>query len=158
MCDFNLSRVMEESAILSSMAASNPRWLAPEILSGRGYTFSSDVYSFGVIMWEFLTWQIPWHECGPWQVIHCSRHETTCNMFSMRLADSACSCTARNSAVSLFIWPSSPSAHACVLALIVLATSRGCTGKIIVWNALRLPSQGLLFLRHVSWCVLQVST
>lgn len=69
--DFNLSRVMEESAILSSMAASNPRWLAPEILSGRGYTFSSDVYSFGVIMWEFLTWQIPWHDCGPWQV--CSR-------------------------------------------------------------------------------------
>ncbi|KAA6426630.1 MAG: kinase [Trebouxia sp. A1-2] len=68
-CDFNLSRVMEESAILSSMAASNPRWLAPEILSGRGYTFSSDVYSFGVIMWEFLTWQIPWHECGPWQVV-----------------------------------------------------------------------------------------
>ena len=60
---------MEESAILSSMAASNPRWLAPEILSGRGYTFSSDVYSFGVIMWEFLTWQIPWHECGPWQVL-----------------------------------------------------------------------------------------
>lgn len=71
-CDFNLSRVMEESAILSSMAASNPRWLAPEILSGRGYTFSSDVYSFGVIMWEFLTWQIPWHECGPWQVLHYS--------------------------------------------------------------------------------------
>ena len=70
-CDFNLSRVMEESAILSSMAASNPRWLAPEILSGRGYTFSSDVYSFGVIMWEFLTWQIPWHECGPWQVLAC---------------------------------------------------------------------------------------
>ena len=69
-CDFNLSRVMEESAILSSMAASNPRWLAPEILSGRGYTFSSDVYSFGVIMWEFLTWQIPWHECGPWQVVN----------------------------------------------------------------------------------------
>ena len=67
-CDFNLSRVMEESAILSSMAASNPRWLAPEILSGRGYTFSSDVFSFGVIMWEFLTWQIPWHDCGPWQV------------------------------------------------------------------------------------------
>ena len=70
-CDFNLSRVLEESAILSSMAASNPRWLAPEILSGRGYTFSSDVFSFGVIMWEFLTWQIPWHDCGPWQV--CAR-------------------------------------------------------------------------------------
>ena len=68
-CDFNLSRVMEETVVLSSMAASNPRWLAPEILSGRGYTYSSDVYSFGIIMWEFLTWRVPWHECGPWQVI-----------------------------------------------------------------------------------------
>ena len=68
---------MEESAILSSMAASNPRWLAPEILSGRGYTFSSDVYSFGVIMWEFLTWQIPWHECGPWQV--CTHTTLSCH-------------------------------------------------------------------------------
>ena len=45
-CDFNLSRVMEESAVLSSVAASNPRWLAPEILSGNGYTFSSDVYRY----------------------------------------------------------------------------------------------------------------
>jgi serine/threonine protein kinase len=68
-CDFNLSRVMEEAVVLSSMAASNPRWLAPEILGGQGYTYSSDVYSFGIIMWEFMTWQVPWHECGPWQVV-----------------------------------------------------------------------------------------
>lgn len=68
MCDFNLSRVMEESAVLSSMAATNPRWLAPEILGGRGYTFSSDIYSFGIILWEFLTWRVPWWDCGPWQV------------------------------------------------------------------------------------------
>ena len=67
-CDFNLSRVMEESAVLSSMAATNPRWLAPEILGGRGYTFSSDIYSFGIILWEFLTWRVPWWDCGPWQV------------------------------------------------------------------------------------------
>ena len=69
-CDFNLSRVMEETAVLSSMAATNPRWLAPEILAGRGYTFSSDIYSFGIILWEFLTWRVPWHEYGPWQVRH----------------------------------------------------------------------------------------
>lgn len=59
---------MEESSILSSMAATNPRWLAPEILAGRGYTFSSDIYSFGIILWEFMTWRVPWHEYGPWQV------------------------------------------------------------------------------------------
>jgi serine/threonine protein kinase len=89
-CDFNLSRVMEESAILSSMAASNPRWLAPEILSGRGYTFSSDVYSFGVIMWEFLTWQIPWHECGPWQVCtHTILHVTTATQLHLQVSSLA---------------------------------------------------------------------
>jgi len=68
-CDFNLSRVLEEQAVVSSLAASNPRWLAPEILSGRGYSFSSDVYSYGVIMWELLAWKLPWHDCGPWQVV-----------------------------------------------------------------------------------------
>jgi len=55
--------------VLSSMAATNPRWLAPEILGGRGYTFSSDIYSFGIILWEFLTWRVPWWDCGPWQVV-----------------------------------------------------------------------------------------
>jgi serine/threonine protein kinase len=68
-CDFNLSRVLEEAVVLSSVAATNPRWLAPEILSGKGYTFASDVYSFGIILWEFLTWMVPWHEYGPWQVV-----------------------------------------------------------------------------------------
>jgi serine/threonine protein kinase len=54
-CDFNLSRVLEDSAVLSSVAATNPRWLAPEILSGKGYTFASDVYSFGwVPRWVVL--------------------------------------------------------------------------------------------------------
>jgi hypothetical protein len=39
--DFNLSKMMEESAVVSSMAATNPRWLAPEILSGHTATFAS---------------------------------------------------------------------------------------------------------------------
>lgn len=68
-CDFNLSRVMESSAVLSSVAATNPRWLAPEILSGKGYTFASDVFAFGVILWELLTWSVPWPDQGPWQVV-----------------------------------------------------------------------------------------
>lgn len=68
-CDFNLSRAVEATSILSSMLAANPRWLAPEILAGRSYSFSSDIYSFGMILWELLTWRVPWHEYGsPWQV------------------------------------------------------------------------------------------
>lgn len=54
--------------MLSSMVASNPRWLAPEILAGLPYTVAADVYSFGVIMWELLTWEVPWHQQNTWQV------------------------------------------------------------------------------------------
>jgi len=69
-CDFNLSRVMEDSVVLSSMVASNPRWLAPEILGGLPYTVAADVYSFGIIMWELLTWEVPWSEQNTWQARH----------------------------------------------------------------------------------------
>lgn len=48
----------------SSVHASNPRWLAPEALKDNVYGFKADVYSFGIILWELLTWQQPWEECG----------------------------------------------------------------------------------------------
>ena len=39
--DFNLSKIMEDTASGSSMTANNPRWLAPEVLDGQRATFSS---------------------------------------------------------------------------------------------------------------------
>lgn len=45
--DFNLSKLMEENSVMSSMAATNPRWLAPEILAGQPTTYASDVYAYG---------------------------------------------------------------------------------------------------------------
>ncbi|KAA6428246.1 MAG: PAS domain-containing tyrosine kinase [Trebouxia sp. A1-2] len=67
--DFNLSRVMEASSMASSIAATNPRWVAPEVLAGSHYGKAADVYAFGVILWEILTWQVPWDDLGPWQVV-----------------------------------------------------------------------------------------
>lgn len=67
--DFNLSRVMQPSAAVSSLAASNPRWLPPEVLAGNGYDSSADVYAFGIILWELLTWEVPWKDETPWQVV-----------------------------------------------------------------------------------------
>jgi serine/threonine protein kinase len=60
---------LDESTVMSSMAATNPRWLAPEILGGNNATFASDVYSFGVVMWELMTWDLPWGVTNPWQVV-----------------------------------------------------------------------------------------
>ena len=49
--DFNLSKMLEDNVVMSSMAATNPRWLAPEILAGENATFASDVYAYGVVLW-----------------------------------------------------------------------------------------------------------
>ncbi|CAL8469015.1 g8556 [Coccomyxa elongata] len=67
--DFNLSRVMNASAVVSSVSATNPRWMAPEVLAGKSYDCAADVFSFGIILWELLTWHIPWEDLGPWQVV-----------------------------------------------------------------------------------------
>ncbi len=69
-CDFNMSRIMEESGQGSSLAGTNPRWLAPELLAGEHATTYSDVFAFGVVMWELLTWQLPWLSDNPWSVAH----------------------------------------------------------------------------------------
>ena len=49
--------------------AANPRWLAPEIMEGRTPTTATDSFSFGVVMWEILTWQLPWAHMTPWGII-----------------------------------------------------------------------------------------
>ncbi|DBA69721.1 TPA: hypothetical protein ACH3X2_012649 [Trebouxia sp. C0005] len=67
--DFNLSRVMEAQAVVSSISANNPRWLAPEVVTDQAYSTAADVYSFGLILWELLTWQLPWADLGPFQIM-----------------------------------------------------------------------------------------
>jgi serine/threonine protein kinase len=65
-CDFNLSRWADEVRVRSSTGGGllNPRWLAPEVLMGHSATAASDVFSFGVVLWELLTWQLPWDSEG----------------------------------------------------------------------------------------------
>lgn len=70
--DFNLSKIMDDSmkSICSSAApCMNPRWLAPELLDGNKPTKSSDIFSFGVIMWELLTFEIPWGSENYWIIV-----------------------------------------------------------------------------------------
>jgi len=68
--DFNLSRLLEESTGSSTLASMNPRWLAPELLTGDSASSMSDVFAFGVVLWELLTWQLPWAKDNPWSIVH----------------------------------------------------------------------------------------
>ena len=49
-CDLGLARTDEAWQTAPSDAATNPRWLAPEVLEGGANTTASDVYAFGIVM------------------------------------------------------------------------------------------------------------
>ncbi|PSC74168.1 Serine threonine-kinase CTR1 [Micractinium conductrix] len=67
--DFNLSRILEDSSRSSSLAAMNPRWLAPEVMQGEHASMASDVFSYAVVLWELLTFHLPWGPANPWQLV-----------------------------------------------------------------------------------------
>eukprot|EP00890_Picochlorum_soloecismus_P005664 jgi/Picsp_1/6099/NSC_03453-R1_serine threonine-protein kinase ctr1-like len=67
--DFNLSKYMDATMQSSSIAAMNPRWLAPELFDGISASSASDIFSLGVIMWEILTLQVPWDGTNPWSIV-----------------------------------------------------------------------------------------
>ncbi|KAL4433230.1 hypothetical protein ABPG77_003278 [Micractinium sp. CCAP 211/92] len=70
--DFNLSKILlEHDAVKSaSLGASNPIWLAPEVLRGEKATAASDVFSFALVLFELLTWQLPWADVPTYTVTH----------------------------------------------------------------------------------------
>lgn len=70
--DFNLSKLIDD-AVRSSRASTgggptNPRWLAPEMFMNQKASVASDIYAFGVVMWEMVTWQLPWGDMNPYAV------------------------------------------------------------------------------------------
>jgi len=77
--DLNLSRAIKEVDESSRMAAmstavrpTNYRWLAPELLdSDTRASAASDVYALGIMMWEVLTWQIPFGRSSDPVIFRC---------------------------------------------------------------------------------------
>ena len=41
-----------------------------QVVSRHDYSKAADVYSFGIILWEMMTWRLPWDDLNPFQVRH----------------------------------------------------------------------------------------
>eukprot|EP00884_Botryococcus_braunii_P018261 jgi/Botrbrau1/5118/Bobra.0128s0026.1 len=67
--DFNLSRQMDQSPMIASITANNPRWLAPEVITHMLHSRKADMFAFGIVLWELLTWELPWEDMGTFQII-----------------------------------------------------------------------------------------
>jgi len=70
--DMGLSKVASEvvgNAATTAGGATNPRWLAPEVLGGATPSKATDVYSFGIVLWEALTWGLPWAKSSVWTIV-----------------------------------------------------------------------------------------
>jgi sterile alpha motif and leucine zipper-containing kinase AZK len=60
---------MDATMQSSSVAAMNPRWLAPELLDGVPSSAETDIFSLGVVLWEILTLGVPWEGANPWVIV-----------------------------------------------------------------------------------------
>ncbi|XP_047980353.1 serine/threonine-protein kinase BCK1/SLK1/SSP31-like isoform X1 [Salvia hispanica] len=67
--DFGLSRLKNETYLLTKTGKGTPQWMAPEVLRNEPADEKSDIYSFGVILWELITQKIPWENLNSMQVI-----------------------------------------------------------------------------------------
>ena len=39
-----------------------------QVVANQEFSKAADVYSLGIILWEVMTWQMPWKDCNCFQV------------------------------------------------------------------------------------------
>lgn len=68
--DFGLAVLVDNNSMTQSLAATNPRWMAAEVIGGGAFTMGADVFAFGVVLWELLTFQEPFTNMLHAQIVH----------------------------------------------------------------------------------------
>ena len=58
-CDFGMSREVDNGETVLTGGIGTYRWMAPEVMDSRDYDEKADVYSYAVVLWELLTQNIP---------------------------------------------------------------------------------------------------
>ena len=63
-----MSRIVGVSSVATAGGVTNPRWMAPEIITENRASNASDVYAYGIVMWELLTWRLPFENYNPFTI------------------------------------------------------------------------------------------
>jgi len=67
--DFGMSRVLTENEANNTASEVGPlKWMAPESITKKEYSFKSDVYMYGMTLIELLTRNDPYPGQGPMEV------------------------------------------------------------------------------------------
>ncbi len=61
--DFGLSKELIDKNLTKTVCGT-PHYLAPEVIMGKGYSFSSDYWSVGITMFEIFYGYLPFGQCA----------------------------------------------------------------------------------------------
>lgn len=61
--DFGMCKQFEGNSLNKTFTiCGTPNYMAPEVIAGKGYTFTADLWSLGIILFQFLTGYVPYGE------------------------------------------------------------------------------------------------
>jgi len=63
--DFGLARIQANVGVKMTAETGSYRWMAPEVIKHEEYNWRCDVYSYGIMVWEMMTYQIPFNNMMP---------------------------------------------------------------------------------------------
>ena len=57
--DLGTAKILKSTSAKTFTMIGTPHYMAPETITGMGYSFSADLWSIGVCFYEFLCGEIP---------------------------------------------------------------------------------------------------